>query len=431
MQSQYRELNGKSVNGNRSDIPTVASLGRTRYVQQVASDRNPATVCKPNNKLKNSNKLKISTWNVNTLYQAGKLANVEREMRRLRVDVMGLCEVRWVGAGMVDLSDGGCIIYSCGEEHKYRVGVMLSNQVTKCLAGFYAISERVLLVRIKGKPFDVCIIQVYAPTCDHSEEAVVEFYCDIMKAKQQCKPHDVTLVMGDLNAKLGQGREGDMVGPYGLGERNERGDTWAEWCEENEQVVLNTWFRQPPRRLWTWMSPGDRYRNQIDYITINRRFRRAVTKARTYPGADCNTDHTLLSVDVRVTLKKPKKKQSKPKINIKILEDKEIQNIYSVSVRNKYKALRDHSVEDVVNAEQQFENFKISIEESNRSLLPKAVRRAKKTWMTDVILELMDERRKCKGKDKQKYEILNKKYTRIALQQKKDGWMKCVRKLKT
>ena len=56
-------------------------------------------------------------------------------------------------------------------------------------------------------------------------------------------------VMGDLNAKVGRGREEEIVGDYGLGERNARGDTWVEWCKDNEQVILNTWYRHHARHL--------------------------------------------------------------------------------------------------------------------------------------------------------------------------------------
>ena len=84
--------------------------------------------------------------------------------------------------------------------------------------------------------------------------------------------------MGDLNAKLGSERVGDIVGSVGLGDRNEREEGWAEWHGENEQVVLITWFRLPPRHTWTWRSPGDRARNQTHYITINKRFRNAVKR---------------------------------------------------------------------------------------------------------------------------------------------------------
>ena len=54
--------------------------------------------------------------------------------------------------------------------------------------------------------------------------------------------------MGGLNAKVRQGRYQDIVGPFGLGTRNDRGDMWVEWCNQNDQIVVKTWFCQHPRR---------------------------------------------------------------------------------------------------------------------------------------------------------------------------------------
>ena len=74
--------------------------------------------------------------------------------------------------------------------------------------------------------------------------------------------------MGDLNAKVGYERIDEVVGPWGLGNKNDRGERWIEWCMENKQIIGNTWFRRHPRNLWTWKGPGDRSRSQIDYNTM-------------------------------------------------------------------------------------------------------------------------------------------------------------------
>ena len=75
--------------------------------------------------------------------------------------------------------------------------------------------------------------------------------------------------MGDLNAKVGQGLSGSVVGNFGLGVRHERKDKWVDWCESWVKVVINTWFRHHKRHLYSLKSPSDRVRNQIDYITVN------------------------------------------------------------------------------------------------------------------------------------------------------------------
>ena len=200
--------------------------------------------------------------------------------------------------------------YSGGERHERGVGVLMKKRLGNLVKGFWPVSERVIMIKIESKPVSLNIIQVYAPTADQEEEVIEEFYEQMDRARRKCKPGEVTVVMDDLNAKIGRGRSGNIVGDFGLGERNERGDRLVEWCSGWDQVVLNTFFRHPPRHLYTWKSPGDRYRNQIDFITINQRFRNSVTQTRTYPGADCGVgcDHQLLVTTVRLKLKKTKQK---------------------------------------------------------------------------------------------------------------------------
>ncbi len=72
-------------------------------------------------------------------------------------------------------------------------------------------------MRLKGVPFNICIIQVYAPTSEHDEEEVDQFYSEVNQAREQYKEHEVIIMMGDHNAKVGLGRTGNIVGPHGLG----------------------------------------------------------------------------------------------------------------------------------------------------------------------------------------------------------------------
>ena len=69
-------------------------------------------------------------------------------------------------------------------------------------------------------------------------------------------------------------------------------------------VIMNTWFKKHPQRIYTWKSTGDRSRNQIDYISINHRFTRAVTNPKTNPGADCESDHVPVICTLQCQLAK-------------------------------------------------------------------------------------------------------------------------------
>ena len=87
-------------------------------MRQVILDRHQVTVCSSNR-----NKIKVGTWNVRTLYQAGKLENVIQEMERLDVNIFGLCETRWTNSGSMQIDDYK-IIYSGGDKHEKGIGII-------------------------------------------------------------------------------------------------------------------------------------------------------------------------------------------------------------------------------------------------------------------------------------------------------------------
>ena len=75
------------------------------------------------------------------------------------------------------------------------------------------------------------------------------------------------------------------------------------FCQENTLVIANTLFQQH-KRLYTWTSPNGQQRNQIDYILCNPRWRSSIQSENTRPGADCCSDHQLLTANFRLKLKK-------------------------------------------------------------------------------------------------------------------------------
>ena len=96
--------------------------------------------------------------------------------------------------------------------------------------------------------------------------------------------------MGDWNVKIGDNAVEGISGTHGLGCKHEAGERMIELCEANQLIVTNTWYKQRRRILYTWTSPDGLYRNQIDYLLIQRRWRSMVKSAKTMPGADCGTD---------------------------------------------------------------------------------------------------------------------------------------------
>ncbi|GFO47314.1 endothelin-converting enzyme 1 [Plakobranchus ocellatus] len=167
------------------------------------------------------------------------------------------------------------------------------------------------------------------------------------------------------------------------------------------QDVIN---HSDKRRKCTWKSPGDETRNQIDYRMISKRYRNALLLAKTYPSADCYSDHVPMVGKFKLKLKKNSKPFTNIKFDLAILKTNQtIREKYQFSVQNKFEASGD--AEEV---EQQWENFKSAIMEAATEVIPKVKRKAKQKWMTEEILNLMEERRCAKG-NKEKYEQIHKK----------------------
>ena len=156
----------------------------------------------------------------------------------------------------------------------------------------------------QGKPFNITVIQVYAPTRNAEEADGERFYEDLQDLLALTTKKDVLFIIGDWNAKLGSQETPRVTGKFGLGIRNEAGQRLIEFCHENALVIANILFQQHKRRLYTWTSPDGQHQNQSDYIHCSQRWRSSIQSAKTRPGANCGSDHELLIAKFRLKLKK-------------------------------------------------------------------------------------------------------------------------------
>ena len=108
-----------------------------------------------------------------------------------------------------------------------------------------------ILVHFQGKPFNIIIIQVYAPTTNAKEAEVEWLYEDLQELPELTSPKDVLFIIGDWNAKVGSQETPGITGKFGLGIWNEAGQRLTEFCQNYILVMLNTLVQQPKRRLYT------------------------------------------------------------------------------------------------------------------------------------------------------------------------------------
>ena len=114
-------------------------------------------------------------------------------------------------------------------------------------------------VRFQGKPFNITIIQVYAPTSNAEEAEVERFYEDLQDLLEITPKKDVLCIIGYWNAKVGSQETPGVTGKFGLGIRNEAGQRLIEFCQENALAIVNTVFQQHKRRLYTWTLPDGQH----------------------------------------------------------------------------------------------------------------------------------------------------------------------------
>ena len=126
----------------------------------------------------------------------GKLEVVKQEMAIVNVNILGLSELKWTGMGEFN-SDDHCIYY-CGQESLRRNGVaiMVNKRVQNAVLGCNLKNDSMISVRLQGKPFNITVIQAYAPT-SNGEEAEVERFCEDLQDLLELSPKDVLFFIGD------------------------------------------------------------------------------------------------------------------------------------------------------------------------------------------------------------------------------------------
>ena len=138
----------------------------------------------------------IATWNVRSMNQ-GKLEVVKQEMLRVNIDILGISKLKWTGMSGFN-SDDHCIYY-CGQESLRRNGVaiIVNKRVWNAVLGCSLKNDRMISVCFQGKPFNITVIQVYAPTSNAEEAEVEWFYEDLQDLLELTAKKDVLFIMGD------------------------------------------------------------------------------------------------------------------------------------------------------------------------------------------------------------------------------------------
>ena len=157
-----------------------------------------------------------------------KLEVVKQQMAKVNFDFLGNSKLKWTGMGEFNSDDH--YIYYCGQESLRRNGVaiMVNKSVRNAVIGCNLKNDRMISVRFQGKPFNITVIQVYAPTTNAEEAEVEWFYEDLQDLLEVTPKKDVLFIIGDWNTKVGSQEIPGVTGRFGLGIQNETGQRLTE-----------------------------------------------------------------------------------------------------------------------------------------------------------------------------------------------------------
>ena len=342
--------------------------------------------------------LRIGSWNVQTLHQTGKLKELDDEATHFDLDVVGVQEVRWSGQGRTATPSGHVFLYSGKDDDSHRsgVGLLLSPLASKALMTYECVSDRLLTARINCGVINLTVVVCYAPTEVSGVDEKDEFYQTLEDVLQKSHKHDVRMVIGDFNARVGSKREGyeQVLGPHAMHEQpNDNGARLLDACASNDLTIGGSLFPHKLIHKYTWTSnAGNKPRAQLDHILISRCWRRSMLDCRTYRSADISSDHELLVAKVKLKLARQTKASSRKRLDVGKLKDPKHRTAYHQEVRRRLRGTP--GTYDTV--ENQWQGWRDAvIGAAGKAIGPMKGRQ--KTWISNKTEMLVKERKRAKA----------------------------------
>lgn len=168
---------------------------------------------------------------------------------------------------------------------------MVFGKYRNAVIAFNRIDERMCTLRIRGKFFNYTLINVHAPTEEKQFEDKDIFYEKLVRVYDEAPNHDIKIILGDLNAKIGREHiYRPTIGKYSLHEiSNDNGSRVIDFASSRNMVVSSTYFEHKNIHKATWLSPDGRTKNQIDHVLIDGRHCSDVFDVRSCRGPNVDS----------------------------------------------------------------------------------------------------------------------------------------------
>lgn len=256
--------------------------------------------------------------------------------------------MRKFGEALIEMANGNWLSYIGQTKGQKGVGFLVNKSIKHQIDVIKGISERLAVLTLTTGRQKICIIQVYAPTENSSEEETERFYADLEDTLTEYRS-DANLIIGDFNSKIGKKEDNseNAVGPYGVGVRSNKGRRLVQFAESHNLKIANSFFRKNEDSKWTWESPDCKTKNEIDFILTDQL--KQVEKLTVINGLKFESDHRMVRASIRVSKRSRRKMMKNKRIHVKtnnkeefkrILQENLIEyNCLEGNIQEKYNAL--------------------------------------------------------------------------------------------
>uniref|UniRef100_A0A8D8R0B9 Craniofacial development protein 2 n=1 Tax=Cacopsylla melanoneura TaxID=428564 RepID=A0A8D8R0B9_9HEMI len=303
-------------------------------------------------------KLKLVTWNIRTLQDSKsqnksnitprRTAIIARELNRYNVDIAALQETHLKENGQIEeVGEGYTFIWSgCKpeEDNYYGVAICVKTRLIRngTISHQTCINDRIMSIRINGKRSSTTLICCYAPTLPSNLNIKEKFYEELRNTIRTLPNNQKLVIAGDFNARVGKNNTvwRNVLGNYGIGKENENGLLLLQLCSENKLTIVNTLFKQKSKYKTTWQHPRSKMWHILDYFLISNNMKSDILRCKVMRGANCDTDHQMLKMEM--TCNKPKfhnPKSKNPKYNSELLNEEAVKNQFQEEMRKEMNLL--------------------------------------------------------------------------------------------
>jgi len=318
------------------------------------------------------------------------------------IDIIGVQEHRLITSTPTDelWSDdkNWVMIYSSASNMRQGgVGLLMSKEIHKCLQSIESISDRILTATFYGNP-QLTVTTTYAPTECASSADKDRFYESLSDHLDKVKRHNIHVIVGDFNARIGQ--DSHAMHPAVIGrhcfheETNSNGERLVNLCEEFKLRPAQMRFPQPRSRLWTWTHPSGST-HQLDHILINGKWVNSLRNCRAYNSVELDSDHRIISILLVASLRTTKGKPCKrPKFNWRKLQDAPTKVKFQLELKNRFETLGCNDTAAPIS--ERYERFEHVVEEVAEYVVGKLHHNGLPSWVSGDTIRLKSERDEAK-----------------------------------